>query len=503
MLAEIERGLDATPSSTSPTRLRPRRSTSAPSRAPRGRHARGDREAPGDLPRADRADRRALPGDRQARPAARRPVDRRGGRRDRRGARAARRGWQKTIRKSAAEIDLIAWAGTLVAETISHVGERLQPGHHDGRARPDRRRVHPRERRCAQLQGYGGYPRAICISTNDVVVHGIPDGTVVEDGDLVTIDVGVTLGTAIADSAYTFLGVGSTGRGVAAAARRLYALVAGVAEARLGNRIGDVSHAVQAVVEGAGFLVVKSLVGHGVGRHYHETPTCRTSATLPRPALGGDDDRDRADDHDGRSRGLARGGRVDDSDHRRVASRPFRAHCRDPPRRPADPHAEGRHRDRTGTFATEVGPHGGRSLRAALVCGISMNITTGRARTLREESVTVKEEKIEVEGEVVEALLSTMFRVELEGGQSVLAKISGKMRKHYIRILPGDRVKVDVPCMDSTRGHHLPPQVADHSGAHVESPSFRQAHVRAVPRHQAARAHDGDLHEPPAQAKAG
>ncbi|HET9938410.1 MAG TPA: translation initiation factor IF-1 [Gaiella sp.] len=66
--------------------------------------------------------------------------------------------------------------------------------------------------------------------------------------------------------------------------------------------------------------------------------------------------------------------------------------------------------------------------------------------------MAVKDEKIEVEGEVVEALPSTMFRVELDGGQQVLAKISGKMRRHYIRLLPGDRVKVDLSPYDLTRG---------------------------------------------------
>ena len=70
----------------------------------------------------------------------------------------------------------------------------------------------------------------------------------------------------------------------------------------------------------------------------------------------------------------------------------------------------------------------------------------------RDTSLAVKEEKIEVEGEVVEALPSTMFRVQLDGGHSVLATISGKMRKHYIRILPGDRVKVELSPYDLTRG---------------------------------------------------
>jgi translation initiation factor IF-1 len=70
----------------------------------------------------------------------------------------------------------------------------------------------------------------------------------------------------------------------------------------------------------------------------------------------------------------------------------------------------------------------------------------------RDTSLAVKEEKIEVEGEVVEALPSTMFRVQLDGGHSVLATISGKMRKHYIRILPGDRVKVELSPYDLNRG---------------------------------------------------
>jgi translation initiation factor IF-1 len=77
---------------------------------------------------------------------------------------------------------------------------------------------------------------------------------------------------------------------------------------------------------------------------------------------------------------------------------------------------------------------------------------TSRASTANKGPLPVKEEKIEVEGEVVEALPSTMFRVQLDGGHSVLATISGKMRKHYIRILPGDRVKVELSPYDLNRG---------------------------------------------------
>jgi methionyl aminopeptidase len=176
------------------------------------------------------------------------------------------------IRKGAAEIERIAAAGAVVAETISHVGERIEPGVTTLQLDRIAEDFIRSRGGIPTSQGYRGYPRAICISVNEVVVHGIPDDRVVEDGDLVTIDVGVTLDGAIADSAYTFA-VGQ----IEAEGQRLLdvaqdALAAGISEARLGNRIGDISNAVQTVVEGAGFAVVRSLVGHGVGRHYHEDP---------------------------------------------------------------------------------------------------------------------------------------------------------------------------------------------------------------------------------------
>jgi len=176
------------------------------------------------------------------------------------------------IRKSAREIERIAAAGALVAETIAHVGSLIAPGittdELDGAAD-----TFIRERDGIPTSaGYKGYPKAICISPNDVVVHGIPGPYRLREGDLVTIDVGVTLDAYIADSAYTFA-VGET----EPEAQRLLdvaeeALAAGIAEARHENRVGDIAHAVQTVVEDAGFSVVRSLVGHGVGRYYHEDP---------------------------------------------------------------------------------------------------------------------------------------------------------------------------------------------------------------------------------------
>jgi methionyl aminopeptidase len=176
------------------------------------------------------------------------------------------------FRKTADEIERIANAGTLVAETISHIGERLVPGITTGELDREADRFILAGGGIPTSKGYKGYPAAICISPNAVVVHGIPGGHRVQQGDVITVDVGVTLDGAIADSAYTFT-VGQ----VDAETQRLLevgqeALGAGIGQAQLGNRIGDISHAVQEVVEGAGFSVVRSLVGHGVGRHYHEDP---------------------------------------------------------------------------------------------------------------------------------------------------------------------------------------------------------------------------------------
>jgi methionyl aminopeptidase len=176
------------------------------------------------------------------------------------------------IRKSAQEIEKMAAAGRIAAETIAHVGEQLEPGVTTRELDRIAEEVIRSHGGIPTSQGYRGYPAAICISPNAMVVHGIPGDHEVADGDLITIDVGVTLDGYIADSAYTF-GVGE----VTDEAQRLLdtgreALQAGIAQARAGNRVGDISSAVQQIVEGNGFAVVRSLVGHGVGRSYHEDP---------------------------------------------------------------------------------------------------------------------------------------------------------------------------------------------------------------------------------------
>jgi methionyl aminopeptidase len=176
------------------------------------------------------------------------------------------------IRKSPQEIEQMAKAGALVAETISLVGEHLEPGVSMldlDRLAEDHIRA---KGGVPTSKGYKGYPAALCISPNTMVVHGIPTGYIAREGDIISIDLGVTLNGFVADSAYTFP-VGE----VDPEAQRLLdvgqeALVAGIEQARPGNRLSDISHAVQKVTEEAGFAVVRSLVGHGVGRAYHEDP---------------------------------------------------------------------------------------------------------------------------------------------------------------------------------------------------------------------------------------
>ena len=176
------------------------------------------------------------------------------------------------IRKSAQEIEAMARAGELVAETIALMGEHLRPGV-TTRELDDIAHEFIREHGGVPTSlGYRGFPGATCISPNTMVVHGIPGEYVVADGDIISIDVGITLNGLIADSAYTF-GVGE----ITDDARRLLdacqeARDAGIKQARVGNHVGDISHAVQTVVESAGFSVVRALVGHGVGRSFHEDP---------------------------------------------------------------------------------------------------------------------------------------------------------------------------------------------------------------------------------------
>ena len=176
------------------------------------------------------------------------------------------------IRKSEQEIEAMARAGRVVAETLALLGENMRPGITTQDLDELAEEYIRSQGGEPTFKGYHGFPASICTSPNSMVVHGIPGGYRVEDGDLISVDVGVTLEGFVADSAYTF----SVGE-IDDDAQRLLdvgqaALEAGIAEARAGHHIGDISAAIQRTTEEAGFSIVRSLVGHGIGRSMHEEP---------------------------------------------------------------------------------------------------------------------------------------------------------------------------------------------------------------------------------------
>jgi methionyl aminopeptidase len=176
------------------------------------------------------------------------------------------------IKKSPQEIEKMARSGLILAATLDEMERHVRPGISTGELDKLAERLIRSRGAIPTFKGYRGFPGSICASPNAMVVHGIPGAYKLKPGDSISIDVGVTLDGWVADAARTFV-VGD----VAADVSRLLAtteqsLHAGVAQCQDGNRIGDVSSAIQRVVEKAGFSVVRSLVGHGVGRSMHEDP---------------------------------------------------------------------------------------------------------------------------------------------------------------------------------------------------------------------------------------
>jgi methionyl aminopeptidase len=174
--------------------------------------------------------------------------------------------------RSGDEVAAIGASARMVAECLDHLETLVAPG--VTTAELDRAAEEFVRARGAlpAFRGYRGYPATLCVSVNDVVVHGIPDGTVLKEGDIVGCDMGVIIDGWYGDSARTFA-VGP----IDEESRRLLevtrgAMHAGIAQAVEGNRIGDIGHAVQSHVEAAGFAVVRDLVGHGIGRQLHEDP---------------------------------------------------------------------------------------------------------------------------------------------------------------------------------------------------------------------------------------
>jgi methionyl aminopeptidase len=174
--------------------------------------------------------------------------------------------------KSPREIEFMRQAGKVVAQTIATLVEALRPGMKT--ADLDDIAVQEIQRLGAKpsFKGYLGYPRTICVSVNNEIVHGIPGDRVIQEGDLVSLDVGAVVEGFHGDSAVT-VGVGKVSPVVTeliVVTRE--ALERGVAAATHGSRVGDISWAVQSFVEEKGYSVVREYVGHGIGRALHEEP---------------------------------------------------------------------------------------------------------------------------------------------------------------------------------------------------------------------------------------
>ncbi|HEU4700761.1 MAG TPA: type I methionyl aminopeptidase [Gemmatimonadales bacterium] len=176
--------------------------------------------------------------------------------------------------KSPRELERMAQAGRILAATLQRMREILRPGlTTEDLDREAEAFIRSHDGATPSFKGLYGFPKSLCISVDEEIVHGIPSPKrVLREGSIVSVDGGVHFEGMHADSAVT-LPVGE----IAPEAARLLevteqSLYAGIAQAVVGNHVGDIGHAVQTVAEGAGFGVVRELVGHGVGSKMHEEP---------------------------------------------------------------------------------------------------------------------------------------------------------------------------------------------------------------------------------------
>ena len=176
------------------------------------------------------------------------------------------------ILKNKDQIEILRRAGRVVSQTLDMVGEVLKPGMTTGELDALIETFIRSKGAVPGFKHYQGYPASACISINDEVVHGIPGKRVINEGDIVSVDVGSIVEEYYGDSARTYA-VGE----ISEEKKRLMditykSLLAGIDKARKGNKLGEISAAVQKIAEDAGYGVVRQLVGHGIGRHMHEEP---------------------------------------------------------------------------------------------------------------------------------------------------------------------------------------------------------------------------------------
>ncbi len=176
------------------------------------------------------------------------------------------------IKKTPEEIERMAASGALLVRTMNLLAGKIRPGVTTADLDAAAERFIRSQGAAPTFKGYRGFPGSICASPNSMIVHGIPGPYVLQKGDILSVDLGVTLDGWVSDAARTFP-VGP----ISPVAQKLLdvteeSLMLAVPQCRPGNHLGDIGHAIQAHVEDAGLSVVRSLVGHGVGREMHEDP---------------------------------------------------------------------------------------------------------------------------------------------------------------------------------------------------------------------------------------
>ncbi|MDB4349896.1 type I methionyl aminopeptidase [Omnitrophica bacterium] len=174
--------------------------------------------------------------------------------------------------KSKEEIELMKKAGRVIAKALGDIEKIIRPGMTTIELDKKTKKIITKEGCTPAFKGYKGFPGNICTSINDAVVHGIPKEEVLKEGDILSIDVGAMYDGYYADGARTY----KVGRVSKTAAKLIdvtkESLFAGIKEAMAGERLSNISHAIQDYVESHGYSVVRALVGHGIGSKIHENP---------------------------------------------------------------------------------------------------------------------------------------------------------------------------------------------------------------------------------------
>ena len=174
--------------------------------------------------------------------------------------------------KTSEEIEILRENAILVSKTLAEVGKHVAPGVTTKQLDKIAETFIRDHGAVPGFLGYGGFPATLCLSVNDMVVHGIPDGYVLQEGDIISVDCGTVYKGFYGDSAYTFP-VGEVDAETALLLKTTEeSLRLGAEKAVEGNRIGDIGYAIQSYCEARGFSVVRELVGHGLGRDMHEDP---------------------------------------------------------------------------------------------------------------------------------------------------------------------------------------------------------------------------------------